>query len=370
MTDLDTLMDNILNSSLLPSLSRSPQCPFYKRTDPFYEEKSVGRYLDFVESKNIRDNFKENKYVPAILSSLIGYHNLTSSQLGAIAGRDPADSWGTRYLKSLFDSGFILRGRNQYKEEGGSFPHIWALPGKNKNKRLLKYLDNLSPEKWVSITGGVPTLGHGSHVRHNVLGAELALRGFEVLEGLQAIFPESLSAISKLLPGVNRLTKADVTFVRKDGLRIALEITQASSHIEIASKFERWISTLENKSINETGLVVCFVNASMSAPKKYASLLRSTYKKTIFNLDKRTPSQAKALANAIYLTDWSSWFPSKNAIDKSFANLLSYQYDPDFDWFPVPLLGGVSFSPQEPSIWQLPGKVVTDLACTPQWADF
>lgn len=78
-----------------------------------------------------------------------------------------------------------------------------------------------------------------------------------------------------LLPGTTKLAKADSTFVRTDGLRIAMEITQGTSHINITEKLNRWISLLENKDIDTRGLIVCIVNASVDRPNEMASTIKS-----------------------------------------------------------------------------------------------
>ena len=170
------------------------------------------------------------------------WRTVTAEQLTALSGlRTILDG---REMLPAFQAELVERG-TLITELGWRGPRRTAQLYRPVGTGLDPITDVLSYPDWVGVTGGYPwTRGHQQD-RHNLLATELGLRVAEHCE-VGAVLGESLSRHDLLSPGypgdtANRC--ADLTVIRPDGMRIAVEITGSIS-TEFARKADRWAELL------------------------------------------------------------------------------------------------------------------------------
>jgi hypothetical protein len=142
-----------------------------------------------------------------------------------------------------------------------------------------------------------------------------ALPGFDV--GVRV--PDLLSGG---LGGDAALRSADLTVVRPDGMRIAVEITGSISR-NFGVKVDRWAETLAETDPDRTGLAVVFVDAG--GPDRPVGVRTNMWNSVRHNVaraaqqvpgavDKRVPQRMAAAR-------WDWWFPQSRAGSPAFRNL-------------------------------------------------
>ncbi|OZB79924.1 MAG: hypothetical protein B7X32_20400, partial [Microbacterium sp. 13-71-7] len=116
---------------------------------------------------------------------------------------------------------------------------------------------------------------------------------------------------------------ADVCIVRPDGLRIAVEMTASIPGQSVERKVDRWCEMLSRTPVQDSGLVVLFVNA----PHQDASQAAVTYsldvvKKAISGSVRRHPGTASSpTAERIGVVSWQALFPSAGQVSSDFPTL-------------------------------------------------
>lgn len=189
--------------------------------------------------------------------------------------------------------------------------------------------DRLTYPEWVAVTGGTPAESGGQFDRHNILAAELALRIGEYCADVGTILGEKHSSIDLLAHsglGLPPLTgsqrAADLTLVRNDGLRIAIEMT-ASAGRTFDAKVRRWAELLSNRRATDSGLVVLFIVCDRQ--DKIAdgnNELRHHVAKRIANAAREFPGPLfDRTAERMFMTEWKDWFPGPHQLDLGFLTL-------------------------------------------------
>ena len=203
--------------------------------------------------------------------------------------------------------------------------------------------DMLGYADWVAVTGGYPwTRGHQQD-RHNLLATELGLRVAEHCD-VGAVLGESLSRHDLLSPGyagdtANRC--ADLTLVRPDGMRIAVEIT-GSINREFARKADRWAELLAGTDPDSTGLAVVFVDAAPpDRGAQVAAEMRRAILAQVARAAHQVPGSAgRRVSERMAAVGWQSWFPASRTGSTAFTALQCVRpTGPAGDrWEPVRLL--------------------------------
>ncbi|RYC10546.1 hypothetical protein [Nocardioides zhouii] len=240
---------------------------------------------------------------------------------------------------------------------------------------------DLTSAEWIAITGGQPFGGRGHHDRHNVLATEVGLRAAEyTLAG--AVLGEAFST-ANLLAGdgagrkrIDTPARADLTVVRNDGLRIAIELTATTSP-HFKRKVEQMVKLLAQSPLEHTGLTVIFLIApSLELTEGEWETIRRTVYKEILRACRKHPGMGLDPTMArIGVATWREWFPSMHTVSDGFFTLRADRLRPwdsygrIKDWETADFVdrASVSFTPADP---QAVREVITNaraLGQSPHW---
>lgn len=341
-----------------------------------------------------------------LLAALDSWRTLTCEQAAAMAGTTtlldvqstiPRTMWNLNLVdvgqfRGIAGRGFTRRGWLYRPTRSTAFDDL--------------IVPNLSWPEWVSVTAGMPFNAGGQFDRHNVLATELGLRALEFAD-VGTVLGEKLSRAEllcshmpqSLLPK-GETKAADLTIVRPDGLRIAVEIT-ASATSTFAAKAERWAKLLDEAPLAESGLVVVFVVAKgaglpMSASQHRAedefapmrtgvearaqaqaihdhNKVRSTVAKRIAAAVRNYPGQVgDRVADRMFLASWQEWFPARGRLGADFLSMRTVSPSgPVGDlWQERHLLGegAMPFRPRDPEAVTAVLANAQALAGVPVWA--
>jgi hypothetical protein len=165
-----------------------------------------------------------------------------------------------------------------------------------------------------------------------LLSAEFGLRVAEYLP-VGTVMGEKMSSYDLLAgSGIGRQVlktgaakRADLTIVREDGLRIAVEITATvSDHFD--SKVRSWAKLLAETPLKDSGLVVLFVAAESPGKIKAntdasATSIRGRIHSAILKALKEFPGTSyDRIASRIGVATWREYFPKKHYASDRFMS--------------------------------------------------
>ena len=251
---------------------------------------------------------------------------ISAEQLAAITGDL---SWAVSRpanLGCLLDAGLI---------EAGRVP--WS--GRDKFPLLLRParqgLDEfLATLRWRDRAGVIPArwLGSGSADRHSLLATELCLRAAEHLPDIPLVVGESGCGVADMTGDARFAQKRwrpDGVLVRRDGLRIAVEMTASATGL--ATKIQHWIQVLSADAGHQ--LVVVFVGAARSDNPGFARRLQHSLVKGLQDLH----AIRAGVPGRMLCAGWTDWFPGPHEISNRFDHLVAQRLDGNL-WRPVSLL--------------------------------
>lgn len=191
-------------------------------------------------------------------------------------------------------------------------------------KRLIA--PTLTGPELLTVTGGQPWSSGGQYDRHNVLACELALRAAEVLP-IGTVLGETFASVDLLLgSGLGKTVKkpdnrrADGVIVRKDGLRIAYEITATASR-GLESKVRRWAQALAAHPLETSGLVIVFIAAPHPDRKDGKNPLTGIRNAVSDVLRDFPGTGTDSPAARIGVASWADWFPARHELSELFFRL-------------------------------------------------
>ena len=257
-----------------------------------------------------------------LLGALLSFGAVTNNQAATItqspAWADPrSDLVATLYGSDLIRIATPYLGHSLGVSGDGSVAYQLGDP-----RVLRDLLDHLTYPEWLALTGGRKLKRTSVHLRHDVLGAELALRAASNLKVGTVLGPphSTLPALTAGCPSPNASkAEADLTIVRDDGLRIAVEIT-ASITQGFADKVRRWVRTLNESPLECCGLVVVFLVAPALA-KRGQQVRRITYETIDLAVRQDAGSFRAPVAARIGVATWREWFPKSSVATDRFARL-------------------------------------------------
>jgi hypothetical protein len=325
-----------------------------------------------------RSPYGLNTYV-AIAGAITGWRTCTSQQLAALVGDARLAKPLGHPVTHLFNAGLIAL----------SVPHPWA-SGPAKDLTLLRAGDpahfgliepDLTWAEWVGITGGQPYGGSHHHDRHNILATELGLRLAEYAH-VAAVLGEPFSTHNLLFgEGAGRDVDqspggADLTVVRPDGLRIAVELTSTTSPY-FDAKVERVVKRLAESPLATTGTAVVFLVApSIGATQGHHKSVLQVTKRAIREACRRHPGIGLDPSRArIGVALWQDWFPAAHTASDGFfgmraSRLASFGPEGSKDaWEQVDYLSpdAFRFVPKDPNAMQTILLNAGLLGQTPHW---
>jgi hypothetical protein len=266
------------------------------------------------------------------LGAMDQWRTLSGEQLAAMTGWPALSSATSKILTAAFTAGVL---------DLGEFANPLARGTNAERSRLVRpsrslafdqlIAPGLTYQEWVSVTGGSPWDFRRQYDRHNLISTEMGLRVAEFCE-VGTVLGEKLSTADLLYwSGLGRQGEcsdkraADLTVVRPDGLRIAVEVT-ASANADFAAKVRRWAHVLAGNSLASSGLVVLFVEA---APPGNAARASSRQRRVIEEVTKQIAkvvmefpgSSADRVASRIGVARWEDWFLASHHASPGFASL-------------------------------------------------
>ncbi|WP_395656522.1 hypothetical protein [Nocardioides sp.] len=258
-----------------------------------------------------------------LLGALIAFGVVTNNQAATITGSPAWADPRSNVVASLFASDLISI-TNPYVGHSlgaaGDGSVAYQLGDADQVRRLLS---QLSYAEWLALTGGRDIGRTQVHLRHDLLGLELALRAATHLEVGTVLGPQ-FSTFRDLTTGCRFPSRshggADLTIVRDDGLRIAIEVT-ASITQGFTQKVNRWVRILTESPLEDTGLVVVFLLAPPLA--KAGNRVRRMTHHVIEDAIKHNPDAHLALTpERIGVATWREWFPRPSIASDRFARLV------------------------------------------------
>lgn len=291
----------------------------------------------------------------AALGVLHSWHTVTAEQLAAFVGdgRLAGDNAGPLTMgvaAGLYDIGQLPRSDSGSDTDAATLS-VYQLNDDVRRRGV--FLDKLSWMQCLAVTGGQGT-GVGPRTdRHNILSAELGLRAAE-LDVVYAVLGERFSRHDQLasarvqMPPRAGARAADLTVVRSDGLRIALEVTSNTSR-GFRSKVRASVRLIADSELDEWGPVVIFVLAVPPCGERWQKRrrrLRKVVEREICRAVRDIPGTSfDHSAARIAVVDWTEWFPTPRTATSAFKELAAHRWVPERQaWEQVAFANARSFS--------------------------
>ncbi|MBB5474679.1 hypothetical protein HF998_02415 [Cellulomonas hominis] len=266
----------------------------------------------------------------AALGAVDQWRTCSAEQLAAITGFGRLAVRDTRTMTALFALGVLDLGAFTSELLPGAAARRAPLYRPSRTDAFAKEVAPLlSYEQRVAITGGLPWDFRRQYDRHNLLSVELGLRVAQFCE-VGTVLGEKLSTVDLLagaglgLPSVTEDRGSDLTIVRADGLRIAVELT-ASVGRDFEEKVRRWARLLAERPLATSGLTVVFVEAAPhDGSHRFGSglSLRAQVHKAVGQVVREFPGVGSdRVAERIGVVSWSQWFPAPGYATAEFTRL-------------------------------------------------
>lgn len=209
--------------------------------------------------------------------------------------------------------------------------------------------EHLTYPEWVSVTSGLGLDANRQFTRHNVLATELGLRLSEYGR-CAMVLGEKLSGMQMLaysgsgLPVPRNVSNgSDLTVVRADGLRVAVEVTASRGrHFDL--KVQKLVEILSRRPLAESALCVLFVTAPhQDATQAEANELLRGVKRAIQKAVRAFPGTATdPTSMRVGVVSWSDLFPSAHTGAADFGKLPAER----------PTGGGFIGDPTDERVWE------------------
>jgi hypothetical protein len=286
-----------------------------------------------------------------LLAVLSGWRTVTAEQAAAFSDDGSSSARRNRAIADLFaldvvDAGAIGAALGGPQSARGRM----LRPSASKSfGRLLR--PRMSYAEWVSVTGGRKFLTGGQYDRHNVLTAELALRAAEFLP-VGTVLGERQAHVNTLAytsvgmqepPGRSQQT-ADAVIVRRDGVRIAVEMTASAGASGFQRKADMWARLFANRAFDDTGLAVVFVvtdraSADRLGSKNHGSLPLYVRKQVARAARMNPGTASNRTASRMFVVDWQDWFPARGEASGDFLTMRAQRPSgANGEWFTTDLL--------------------------------
>ncbi|MFC8797295.1 hypothetical protein ACFT2C_06155 [Promicromonospora sp. NPDC057138] len=263
------------------------------------------------------------RVVLAGLGAVNQWRTMTAEQLAAITGFRSLASRASPWLRAAFSTGVVDVGEFATPLPHGTGNHRHRLVRPSRSTVFDRELaPHMTFDELVSVTGGVPWDSRRQFDRHNLLATELGLRVAELCD-VATVLGEKLSTLDLLLQAPakaitprSRARSADLTIVRRDGLRIAVEIT-ASANRGLRRKIDNWARALARNPLAASGLIVLFVVCPPPDPAsevvrggRTASVVETVHREVAASARRYPGTPSDRVAARMAVMAWEEWFPA------------------------------------------------------------
>lgn len=260
-----------------------------------------------------------------LLGALNSFGVITNNQAAAFVG-DPALADPCSRVVSRLYASDLVRISSPYVGQslGGAGEGTTAYQiGDRKALRRLR--SRLTPGESTAFSGARAVHDRSINIRHDILGAELALRAADLLK-IGTVLGPQFSTFPDLTAGCDKPSKSkgesDLTLVRDDGVRVTIEIT-ATLGERFKEKVQRIVRTVSEAPMASSGLVVIFLlapAASMSE-RDLKKMRKRVYHAIADAVDEFPFSGNRLTAERIGIATWREWFPAPLVASERFGRL-------------------------------------------------
>lgn len=267
----------------------------------------------------------------ALLGALFSWRTLSAQQAAALVGDQHLASALSVSPASLFSAGLLDLGvySNGLRSDRLTDPNAVPFFRSGRGSAFDDHIkDRLTWAEWVSVTGGQKFTGAANYDRHDLLGAELALRLAEYTE-VGTVLGERFSTVDLIVgTGLGRAPildqrAGDLTVVRPDGMRVLVEIT-ANAGTHFLNKVRRWAQIMTENPLETSGLSVVFVVVQHPGRLSEAegSKIRARTYQAIAAACKEFPGSVRdRVAERMGVATWREWFPASGQVHDAFFTM-------------------------------------------------
>lgn len=230
---LDGAQSSWLSKSLLDRLHTAKLAKVSRADARATTESSLAALLRTRRQAHLRE-----------LAAVGMWRTISGQQLAAMTGHRAA-AVNEHEIRPAFRAGLVDRGSLLSDLKSGQAPNAHHLYRPVDTPTFRDLMDRLTFEEVCSVTAGQPWTRGAQNDRHNFLATELGLRAAEYCD-IGTVLGEKLSRSGMLASdeaGNAGANSADLSIVREDGHRIAVEIT-ASATPAFGAKVRRWAKTI------------------------------------------------------------------------------------------------------------------------------
>lgn len=275
----------------------------------------------------------------ATLGAVHAWRTLSTQQLQAFTGDRKTVGSNASLLRQLYalrllDVGHQTGFRTVTADEESVREWLIRPSRSDEYERAIEPL--LSFPERVKVTGGQRWHSGGQYDRHNILAAEFALRAAEFTP-IATVLGERWSSARELLyegwgrpfpftgqlPGLPQFAnRADLTLVRADGLRIAVEVT-ASAGQDFEEKAAKWAMQLASAPLSQQGTVVLFLvcgeqHAKARDNRRIVRVVKRAVQKAV---ERHPGTQLNRSYERMFVATWQELFPAAHQLADDFAAL-------------------------------------------------
>jgi hypothetical protein len=257
---------------------------------------------------------------PAIAAATIGalavHATLSVEQVAAFVGIEADDLIASGVLQALWSMGAVAFGHVTNVWDRSWARTLWTI--NDKSVIATHVLPLLSGAEALAMNAGQAIHLSQGHDRHALLAAELALRIAEFTP-VGTVLGERLTELKSLF-GTHTTRRGDLTAVRKDGLRIVLEVV-AHDNQEFGQKADFWAEQLATPRRGYGMTMVVFVVAP--DPKSSASRARGLRGRVSAAIVKARAKHGATWRghDRMGMVSWDDWFPAAGEMTQAFSSL-------------------------------------------------
>lgn len=273
---------------------------------------------------------RNREKVMRMIAAAQQWRTMTTEQLEAITDVTGIGSGSNPWWVSLWVAEVFERAGIQMPLMRGARGSVADLVRPGRIGDVLREFEaGLTWPEWVSVTAGIPMDNDRQYTRHNVLATELGLRVAEFGD-VAMVLGEKLSRMDLLAysgwgidPPVDVASDSDLTIVRPDGLRIAVEVTASKVGPWFANKVAKLLTILHRRPLHESGLGLLFVVAPHqdATQAEVTESLRSVKKYVQHAVEVFPGTTTDPTALRVGVASWQHWFPSRGMVAADFARL-------------------------------------------------